>query len=850
MALAVGMGAHGTEVVDSDETPSPKTEGGSRTIRYFGDYELLEEIARGGMGVVYRARQVSLNRPVALKMILAGRLATPASMQRFQTEAESAARLDHPHIVPIYEIGEHDRQHYFSMKLIDGGTLAERIAKQPLTRPADTLSHPMGEGRGEGERSVPTFDVRHSAFVISKVARAVHYAHQRGILHRDLKPTNILIDGQGEPHVTDFGLAKLIESDAGLTHSAAVMGTPSYMAPEQAAGHVKELTTATDIYSLGAILYELLAAQPPFVAETPLEIMRKVVEEEPIPPSLVWRRHGEAAVSSKSHLAPRKSEIDKDLETICLKCLNKNPQSRYGSAEMLADDLCRWRNGEPILARPVSAAEKLWRWCKRKPTIAALLAAVLVLLVTVTAGSILAAYRLERSSKQAREAEQRAREKLWASYLDQARAARWSGRAGRRFKSLEAITKAAEIQPSLELRNEAIAALALVDIRVIKTRRNPDPKRELPAWDAAMERYAIATPGKDIVLRRASDDGELARLPDIGSAAACAYPFSPDGAWLPVLYSDGGLKLWNLARAEPLFSVPNILSTVSIDFHPDGRRVTVAQPSTNLPIYSLADGAELKSFPIPYLAHCVRFDPSGKRIAIAASNRREVVVLDADSGAVQLSLLHPAGVGEVAWHPSGERLATAGKDGLLRVWDAATGGLFRPPMNGNRGELANIAYTHRGGILLSSHWAGLLLWDAETGERLVELEAYLGTIGVSADDQRVGLITWGLSHLSLCELALGRAAQSIRLPGPNFIGDVAFSPDARWLACAVPEAVYLLNSESTALLVKLPATGAASVCFSPDGETLYVTEARGLFAWPIHANLASGEVVFGPARRL
>jgi serine/threonine protein kinase/tetratricopeptide (TPR) repeat protein len=313
----------------------------ARMSKDFGDYELLEEIGRGGQGVVYRARQKSLNRIVALKVIGLAHWATEAHVKRFRLEAEAAARLNHPCIVPIYEVGERDGACYFSMGLVEGGRLDAVAKREPIP-------------------------IRHAAELIAKLARTVSYAHEHGILHRDIKPGNILLDAKGEPHLTDFGLARLVETESTVTRTMEVLGTPSYMAPEQAVGNNASVTSATDIYGLGAVLYQLLTGHAPFAGGTTYETVRLVLDTEPRQPRL---------------LNPK---VDRDLNTICLKCLDKDPQRRYSSALALAEDLERWLKHEPIRARRAGLVTRGRKWVRRNPSIAVMAAMLLVLAVPLS----------------------------------------------------------------------------------------------------------------------------------------------------------------------------------------------------------------------------------------------------------------------------------------------------------------------------------------------------------------------------------------------------------------------------------------------------------------------------------
>ncbi|HEV2948214.1 MAG TPA: serine/threonine-protein kinase, partial [Gemmataceae bacterium] len=447
-------------------------------------YEILDELGRGGMGIVYRARQTGLNRTAAIKMILAGDYAGPEELARFRTEAEAVGRLQHPNIVAIYEVGEQNGRPYLCMEYVEGGSLAQQLTGAPQP-------------------------VRPAAQFVETLARAMHYSHQQGIVHRDLKPANILLQksevrGQKSefeiqksrsqssssdlcplisdlcPKITDFGLAKILaEGQGSQTRTGAILGTPSYMAPEQAGGSINDngqakaraISPAVDVYALGAILYELLTGRPPFRAETPLETLLQVTALEPVPPS---------------RLQPR---LPRDLTTICLKCLQKEPAKRYRSALELAEDLRRFIDGKPIQARPVTAAERLWRWSRRNPILATMTASVASLVLLIAIGSSIMAVRLkeernvaidnwtraERAEQVATETAQDATDKLWQSLLAQAEAGRRSDQADRRHKSLTALAQAATIRSDLKLRNEAIASMALVDLRVDQQWHAPGP---------------------------------------------------------------------------------------------------------------------------------------------------------------------------------------------------------------------------------------------------------------------------------------------------------------------------------------------------------------------------------------
>ena len=760
------------------------------SLRSFAGYELLEELGRGAQGVVYRARQTALHRVVALKVVVLGPWATDGHLKRFRLEAEAAARLDNPHIVPIYEIGERDGCCYFSMKLVEGGRLDHIIAQQPMAN-------------------------RRAAELMASLARTVHFAHQRGLLHRDIKPANILLDQEGQPHLTDFGLAKLVEQETTLTRTIDVLGTPGYMAPEQAAGNIGQLTTAADVYGLGAVFYHMLTGGPPFAGGTTYETIRLVQETEPRSPSV---------------LNPR---VDRDLQTICLKCLQKEPAQRYGSAEALADDVERWLRGEPIHARQVGTTERLWRWCRRKPALASALGACLVLLLALAIGSTVAAIRIQRARERAGMAEAKAKEELWGSYLAQARGLRLSGMAGRKQQAIQAVIAASRLRPSLDLRNEAIAALALTDIDAPETWRVADASasRDSIVLDAQFERCAFCNEHGGTTIFRRNTAEVLARLPTPPTRHE-SLRFSPTGRFLSMQLSGGRVWLWDLANSPPIVrtNFPTIIDgTCARAFAPDERDFAVVDRIGDIHFYHLVTGEEWQVLATGQPAYRIDYNPSSELLACVS--KKEIHLWDVARGERLQVLRGRSTVTDVDWHPEGRFLAAGYDDGNVSLWDTKTGEDY--PLAGHAQYIGGVIFDPLGQFLITDSWDGSTrFWDVFS-RRQICWTGYAAAQQASHDGRFISFWrTRGeLGIWPLLRSPVFRLVTSVGAPAPW--GGSCLSADDRWLVFGESGAWHLWDTKRGGEVASVTTERTLHPLLSHDNRFLIGIGPNAVLRWPL-----------------
>ncbi len=822
----------------SERSRQPKrstNDSGGRDLPYsFGDYVLLEEVARGGMGVVYKARQTSLNRTVAVKMLLSGQFAGPGELERFRREAEAAAQLRHPNIVAIHEVGRIDGQPYLAMDFINGPSLDHFVRDGPLAPEA-------------------------AATLARAVAEAVQFAHEHGILHRDLKPSNILMERveSGElrvesqeartpqhtvlslnsqrstlnPMITDFGLMRRLDGGSDLTASGELLGTPSYMPPEQAEGNWQAVGAPSDVYAIGAILYQLLTGRPPFLGATRIETLIQVRTQEPVAPRL---------------LVPG---IERDLETICLKCLQKDPAKRYATARDLADDLGRYLRREPIVARPIGPIARLSRWSKRNPKLARLAAVVFLLLSVLAVGSTVGVIVVGRYASQASDAREdteralvKSQHSLALNYLH------------RGVLSCEERRTATGVSLLLEGYNAA---------------PTEDPLRNaarnlLSGWggalpmcflhDGAIEAVAMSRDGRTVAT--ASRDG-TARLWDAvtgdprgpplrHAAEVVAVAFSPNGETVMTGSRDGTARLWDAAtgrpRGEPLRHAKEVRA---IAFSPDGSTVLTTSSDQTARLWDASTG-EPRGEPLRHEGEviCAAFSPNGNTLATGGRDST-VRLWDARTGqSLAAPMPHDGAVEAVAFSPDSRVLISGGRDDMVRLWDAGTGEAIGDPLDAAY-RVTAVAFSPDGLTFAAACRKGVaLVWDSVTRRQIYSLKHDGPVLALAySPDSRLLLTGCEDGQARLFDLSDGKPVVNPLLH-EGAVSFVSFSADGTHVLTGSLDGTAKLWSLRAGQAIALPHPDEVrTVGFSHDGRTMITGCDDGLARlW----NAASGEPVAGP----